>query len=182
MRYNRYAQAAMSKRRGSFTAADKEASVEKFLLKDTNAKLWSMMDELSARLPWTKTLMTELKDYVALKECLTDGQTTLVVNLYMNSCVMSDESLAEQKAVRRLIVRLSLCNLDGGYRARNYGNGTESFVRSVKSFTDKRPFTHNQMSAVKKLAERNQSRLSQAPELTDENYDGWFLRQDKTAT
>jgi hypothetical protein len=122
-----------------------------------------MLEEIDTRLPWRKNIVDSLMRWVKNKGSLSAKQLSLVTDMYLDNCAMSDSSIKEQVNCRKLCFRLLETRL---------GKVT-SFIKSVTAQTDTRPFSQSQMRGVRKIADFKKKELSQVPELSGKNFDGW---------
>ena len=147
-----------------FTDADRESNIKAFLELPEHQKLWERLDETKERLPWCRSLIDNLMGYVGYKGKMSDKQMSLATSLYLDCCMTTDDKLQEQTNCRKL-----------GYRLMELQLGrTGDFVRDVMMRCDSRAFTGGQMRAIYNIAKRVAHPLANIPELTDEEFDGWF--------
>jgi len=142
---------------------EKIANLEKFKAK--NPVLIDMLMEMKARIPWFNTLISSLLSSIEHKGKLSDKQMSLVTSLYMDSCVISDETVVKQQKARKLCYRLSELNL----------GDTRRFIVSLLTNTDNRMFTSRQILALEKVASRFRLKLATIPEIPADSFDGWRL-------
>jgi len=146
----------------------KEAKANYIKFKEANPRVVEMLEELS-RVPWQRHIVGSLTSWINAKSNLTSGQKSLVTNLYLDNCVVSDADIRRQVETRKMCFRLMKCRL---------GRDMVNFVGSVASYTDTRPFTPAQMKAIDKIAHRMKTQLSGIPELGKKDFDGWYQTAD----
>lgn len=147
-----------------FTGKDKEDNLKKFFASPEYKTLWNRLDETRQRLPWTRSTIDSLKNYIEEKGTLTDKQKSFATSLYIDACVTSDERLFEQVETRKLGYRLMELEL----------GGVRSLVINIMSRVDSRPFSLGQARAFTSIAKRQCVKLTKIPKLTNETFDGWF--------
>jgi hypothetical protein len=148
----------------SFTEADEETNVASFLASDEHKKLWDRLDEVTRVMPWTIRIVESLRHRVKSIGNLTEKQKSLATKLFIDSCVMDEDRLAEQVATRKMCYRLN--ELDLGK--------VKIFVENVLYQTDNRAFSSGQIRAINNIAKHARIKLEDVPELSSENFDGWY--------
>lgn len=150
-----------------FTGADIESNLNAFFsIADGNKKLWERLHETRDRLPWLRGLIDSLTGTVESKGELTGKQKSLATSLYIDSCTMTDEKIAEQVKMRKV-----------GYRLMTLGLGrANKFIGDVMFRTNTRSLSLAQMRAMNDVAVRVRTELQKVPKLTDEDFDGWFKK------
>ncbi len=140
----------------------------RFLRDENNQKLVAMMNEVFERLPWQRNVLESLNGSIERKGTLSEKQRAFILSMYMDCCVMSDERVAEQIAVRKICYRLLTLNL----------GQAQAFVTSVLNRTDQRPFSAGQVRAITNIATRLKYSLAKVPDFTPEEFDGWFKKSE----
>lgn len=153
----------------TFTQADKESNLAKFLETPEHKKLWERLEETEKRMPWCRNLVASLRGYTEFKGAMTDKQKSLATSLYLDCCMTTDDKIQEQVNCRKL-----------GYRLLELRLGrTGDFILDVMTRCDGRAFTGGQMRAIYNIAKRVAHPLASVPEMTDDSFDGWFKKLPK---
>lgn len=150
---------------GGFTQEDKDINVAMFCENPEHKNLWDRLTEVEQRMPWTRELIKSLKDYVGGTGKLSSAQMGLATNLYIDCCMITDERMDEQVAVRKMGYRLLELEL---------GQKTRMFVGDVMVKCGTRRFTPGQVRALNNIASRYSHALAQIDDLPDEEFDGWL--------
>ena len=150
---------------GGFTQEDKDTNVAMFCEDPAQKSLWDRLTEVEQRMPWTRELVKSLKEYVGGTGKLTSPQMGLATNLYIDCCMITDERMDEQIAVRKMGYRLLELEL---------GQKTRQFVSDVMYRCGTRRFTPGQSRALYNIATRYSHALAQVADLPDEEFDGWM--------
>lgn len=161
----------------SFIGADNDI-IDDFKL--VEPEISTIIDQMESRCPWyggyTKRLWKEVANNGVLKP-----ETRMdVMQKYIDTCVLSEDEIAEQVATRKLIIRLLRIKdwrITIGYED-NQGNwhdqfDTREFLQSVYRNTEFHPLSAKQIEVVQRISARNTERLARIPLLTDEEFDGW---------
>lgn len=161
MRRSRYS------RTGYKFKADEEKidNRDKWIANNTQLAEW--MEEIHGRIPWNKNLIDSLWNHIDHKGSLTDGQSTMLTNLYIDSCVWTDEKICAQQEARKMLYRLCDCRL----------GKSKDFVWSVFANSSKFPLSLGQYNAVmEKVAPRFKEQLELKPEIEEDDWDGWHRK------
>lgn len=152
-----------------FTGADKEDNLKTFLASEAHQILWERLEETKQRLPWTRSTVDDLKAYAERTGKMTVKQKSFATSLYIDACVTSDDRLFEQVETRKL-----------GYRLMELELGrVRSLVIDIMYHTSSRPFSLGQTRAFKNIAKRQCVKLTKIPKLTEKEFDGWFLIEQR---
>lgn len=144
-----------------FPEEEKQKNVAKFKEKHTRAI--EMLEEMRERIPWQRQFLNSIYIQIEQKGDLSPKQRSLITSLYLDNCVRSDADIKEQVELRKVCLRLLEIKL----------GRTRSFIQSVANFTNNRPFSPLQMKSIRGVAEKRERVLSEIPDFTDDNFDGW---------
>jgi len=128
-------------------------------------KTIEMLEEMK-RLPWRKDILKSLTQQLKERGKLTPKQQSFITDMYIDNCIISDEEINRQVKLRKLCFRLQECRL----------GRVQSFVNSVITFTENRPFSLAQGRSIINIAHRKRKELQTIEEYTEKNFDGWRLK------
>lgn len=147
-----------------FTDSDNAKLLEEFIKDPDNATLWGRLETVKSRLPWARHTVENLQKWALTKGILTSKQKSYVTSLYIDSCVMDDDRIREQREARKL-----------GYRLQKLKLGrVQTFVDSVMIASDTKPLTLGQIRGLRNIASKVSSSLISIPKLTGKTFDGWY--------
>lgn len=148
----------------SFKVRQEKSEQNLEIFKQTNQRAWEMLEELKTRCPWRKGIVNSLVGYVEFKGQLTAKQLSLITDMYLDNCAMSDGDITEQVDCRKLCFKLMNTSL----------GKMGKFIQSVLNQTGTRPFTQAQIRGVRKIANWKKEELSKIN--IDSTFDGWNIK------
>lgn len=149
-------------------ATNEEAKVNRDLFSQNNPNSLEWIEELKTMAPWLREMMESFEQRINRIGNLSDKQTNLLTSCYIDACMRSKEDVAEQIAVRKLMIRLLECHI----------GKSRDFVQSVYWNSEKFPLSIRQINAVKNCGDRYKNQLGNIPEIEDNYWDGWRVKSN----
>jgi len=136
--------------------------IESFLKSEINVAYWEKL-EAAKRLPWIVSTCASIQNYVRKNGVITPKQKTLIMTMYLESCVITDDEIQRQINTRKLCLQLT----------KMHGVTGHFFASDVMGYTHNRRFSVRQTAVIEDLYRINKDRIDDKTKFTDENFDGW---------
>lgn len=141
----------------------------------TNKRIVEMLEEINNGLPWAKEIVKSLNTFINTLGKISNKQKSLVTELYLQTCVTSEDTVKKQQHIRKLLYRLTKVK----YGSRSW---EKNFVTDLYFKRTKYPYSPAQISRVEKLAVTFRNQLANIPPVKEEAFDGWFVDVMKQET